>query len=89
MLIASSRHDRAAIEHREPVTFKGRRLRVAAAEDLVLYKPRAWREQDRIDIRRLLTGVSDLDRTYIESWLDPITEDTGEPVRERWLTATS
>lgn len=46
--------DRATI-----VSFSGTRIRVAQAEDLVVYKAIAWRDRDRADIERLLARHGD------------------------------
>ncbi|MEK7866287.1 MAG: nucleotidyl transferase AbiEii/AbiGii toxin family protein [Planctomycetota bacterium] len=77
-------HDRSAFDHSVKLEKWGHTFRVATPEDLVLYKLQAWRPQDRIDIQSLLSQVRDLDRTYIESWLDRIRESTNEPMWDRW-----
>lgn len=49
----------------KPVDFGGVTIRVATAEDLIIYKAVAWRDRDRADVERLLIrhGDSiDLDR---------------------------
>jgi hypothetical protein len=43
-----------ALERATVVDFGGVRIRVATAEDLVVYKAIAWRDRDRGDIERLL-----------------------------------
>jgi hypothetical protein len=57
--------EREAITRATPVDFGGVTLRVALAEDLIVYKAVAWRERDRTDIERLLVahpGEVDLGR---------------------------
>jgi hypothetical protein len=57
--------ERLALERAEPVDFGGVTIRVATAEDLIIYKAVAWRDRDRADVERLLIrhGDSiDLDR---------------------------
>jgi hypothetical protein len=57
--------ERVALERAEPVDFGGVTIRVATAEDLVIYKAVAWRDRDRADVERLLVrhGASiDVDR---------------------------
>jgi hypothetical protein len=46
--------ERDALDRATLVDFGGVRVRVAAPEDLVVYKAVAWRERDRADIERLL-----------------------------------
>lgn len=82
--LMSSAHDRAAFAQAWPVRYGDRIVMVARPEDLVLYKLQAWRGQDQLDIRAILDQVKDLDRKYIESWLDPISKGTGLPMRQRW-----
>lgn len=66
---------------------EGLPVAVASAEDLVLYKLLAWRLQDRADIHRLLCEVRDLGHPYVESWLDRLTEESGDDLRARWSEA--
>ena len=51
--------ERRALERAEPVDFGGVTIRVATAEDLVIYKAVAWRDRDRADVERLLTRHGD------------------------------
>lgn len=46
--------ERAALERATTEDFGGVRVRVAAPEDLIVYKAVAWRDRDRADIERLL-----------------------------------
>lgn len=85
--IASSAHDKSAFEHAAVVDFGGRSVRVASAEDLVLYKLKAWRPIDKADISSLLEQVKGVRMSYIESWLDRVAEETGSDVRARWKEA--
>ena len=53
--------EREALTRASEVDFGGVAIRVAAVEDLVIYKAVAWRDRDRADIERLLvrhgTGI--------------------------------
>lgn len=60
------------------------RLRIALPEDLILFKLQSWRRQDQADVERMLRQRTDLDRIYIESWLEDLEQQTGFPMRERW-----
>ncbi|MBI2923449.1 MAG: nucleotidyl transferase AbiEii/AbiGii toxin family protein [Planctomycetes bacterium] len=85
--ISRTPHDRAALAQAVPGEFGDRKVPVATPEDLVLYKLKAWRLQDRADIDRLLKEVRDLRRDYIESWLDSLSTETGSDLRARWAEA--
>ena len=52
--------ERRALDRAEPIDFGGVTIRVATAEDLVIYKAVAWRDRDRTDIERLLTRHGDM-----------------------------
>jgi uncharacterized nucleotidyltransferase DUF6036 len=57
--------EREALDRADEVSFRGVRVPIAQAEDLVIYKAVAWRDRDRADIVRLLRahrGEIDLDR---------------------------
>lgn len=82
--IASSAHDKSSFEHAARVDFGGRSVRVASAEDLILYKLKAWRPIDKVYIASLLEQVKAVRMAYIESWLDRVAEETGADIRDRW-----
>ena len=84
-----TRHDREALRRSHLFEAGDHRLRVAAPEDILLYKLRYWRRQDQADIERLLKERRDLDRGYILAWLDVIEDETGEPVSSRWREAAA
>lgn len=82
--VASSPHDRSAFEHAAVVDFGGMKVKVASAEDLVLYKLKAWRPLDQVDIRSLVDQVPNLSMAYIASWLDRTSDEVGADIRARW-----
>ncbi len=82
--LVTTPHDRAAFAQARPVEHRGRTVMVARPEDLILYKLKAWRGQDQLDIAQLLRSVRGLDREYVDSWLDAIAKRTGAPMRDRW-----
>jgi Nucleotidyl transferase of unknown function (DUF2204) len=74
--------ERDALDRATVVDFGGVRIRVAAPEDLVVYKAVAWRERDRADIERLLArhaGRIDLDR--VRSLVREFADALDEPER--------
>ena len=74
--------ERDAMDYATTVDFAGVRVRVARAEDLVVYKTVAWRDQDKADVERLLVlhGRSmDLDR--IRSLVRQFADALDEPER--------
>jgi len=85
--ISRTAHDRAAIAQAAQGEYGDRRVPVATPEDLILYKLKAWRLQDRADIDRLLRVLKDIRRSYVESWLDTLSTETGADLRARWAEA--
>jgi len=57
--LASLPFEATALARAEPLDIEGRRVPVALAEDLVIYKAVAWRDRDRADIERLLIAHGD------------------------------
>lgn len=85
--LVHSAHDRTAFAHAPRLNYRGQQIRMASAEDLVLYKLQAWRDHDQMDVRAILREVRKVDHDYVESWLDRITRESGAPMRERWTLA--
>lgn len=74
--------EREALERATPVDFGGVRVRVATAEDLVVFKAVAWRDRDRADIERLIVGhASTLDMARIRSLVGQFCEILEVPER--------
>lgn len=82
--ICTAEHDYAALERAETFVRGPYTLRIATAEDIVLYKLQSWRSQDQTDIKKIVAEYDPLDREYIDDWLDKIEVETGYPVVERW-----
>ncbi len=82
--IAVMAHDRSAFSNARPVDHRGRKVMVARPENLILYKLKAWRGQDQLDCIAVVRQVKDLDWDYIDSWLDTVAKDCGQPIRDRW-----
>jgi len=64
------------------IRFAGIEIPVATAEDLVIYKALAWRDQDRYDIERLIVlhgKTMDLER--IQSFVEQFAEILEDPQR--------
>lgn len=64
------------------IRFAGTEIPVATAEDLVIYKALAWRDQDRYDIERLIVlhgKTMDLER--IRSFVEQFAEILEDPQR--------
>lgn len=71
-----------ALQRAEPLDIEGRRVPVALAEDLVIYKAVAWRDRDRADIERLLIAHGDaMDLAYVRKMVAEFAELLGEPER--------
>lgn len=74
--------EKEALEKATPVRFAGIEIPVATAEDLVIYKALAWRDQDRSDIERLIVlhgKAMDLER--IRSFVEQFAEILDDPQR--------
>jgi hypothetical protein len=82
--LVATRHDRSAFAQAQVMVYGGQRVRIVRPEDLILYKLKAWRLRDQADIVDILTQVPNLDRGYVDSWLDAVGQDSGVPARDRW-----
>lgn len=70
VLISVLDYERQAVARAKTMKLAGMSLRVCTAEDLVIHKAVANRDQDWIDIRGILRRQSGkLDHGYIEKWL--------------------
>lgn len=74
--------EREALDRASEVDFGGVAIRVAAVEDLVVYKAVAWRERDRTDIERLLVrhGAS-IDLARVRAVVEEFAKALEEPQR--------
>jgi uncharacterized nucleotidyltransferase DUF6036 len=71
-----------ALKRAELIDIEGRRVPVALAEDLVIYKAVAWRDRDRADIERLLVTHGDaMDLAYVKKMIAEFAELLGESQR--------
>ena len=67
--------EEVALSRALPLELAGVALRVATAEDLIIYKAAAWRDRDRSDIERLLTlHWSSLDLERIRTLVEQISD---------------
>jgi predicted nucleotidyltransferase len=74
--------ERVALERAEPVDFGGVTIRVATAEDLVIYKAVAWRDRDRADVERLLVRHGrEMDLKRLRAAVRQFAEALEEPER--------
>ena len=82
--LSRSEHEQEAL--RRAKTFKAEdfELRIAAPEDLILFKLQYWRKQDQADIENMIQRRKDLDVKYVEARLRGVEIETGHPVQERW-----
>jgi predicted nucleotidyltransferase len=74
--------EREALGKATLIRFAGTEIPVATAEDLVIYKALAWRDQDRYDIERLIVlhgKTMDLER--IRSFVEQFAEILEDPQR--------
>lgn len=82
--LCRSGHEREAQARARTFKAGDHELRIAVPEDLILFKLQYWRKQDEADIERIIRLRKDLDLKYVETWLKPVEEETGSPMRSRW-----
>lgn len=71
LLIAGTDYQQEAIRRaREEVIDPATRVRVLTAEDVIVHKLIAGRAQDLADIEAVLASHVELDRAYIEQWVE-------------------
>lgn len=74
--------EREALDRAEVVSLAGHAVRVAQAEDLVLYKAVAWRPRDRSDIERLMVLHGDsIDLPRVRNLVSQFAAALDEPSR--------
>ena len=74
--------EREALEKATPVRFAGIEIPVATAEDLVIYKALAWRDQDRSDVERLIVlHGKTMDLGRVRSFVEQFAEILEDPQR--------
>jgi Nucleotidyltransferase of unknown function (DUF6036) len=74
--------EREALEKATPIQFSGIEIPVATAEDLVIYKALAWRDQDRSDIERLIVlHGKTMNLKRIQSFVEEFAEILEDPHR--------
>lgn len=80
MIVGESEFDLAAMERRASVRLGKRNIRVATAEDLILYKLVALRDRDIDDIRRIITRQRNrLETGYLRKWAATLGEALEKP----------
>lgn len=76
--------EQEALENATLLQFAGIEIPVATAEDLVIYKALAWRDQDRSDIERLLVlHGKDINLSRVKSMVESFAEILEDPSRKR------
>lgn len=72
------------MEHVVRFLHRGRNVMKPRAEDHILMNLHLWGAHYRSRILHLLAETADLDFAYLDSWLDPLARETGDPIRTRW-----
>ncbi len=71
-----------ALSHAREIDVEGLSLRVARAEDLIVYKAAAWRDRDRSDIERLLVlHLGEIDIMRVRGLVEEIGSALDDPNR--------
>ena len=69
LMLARDAYHREALARRRPVAIEGLTMHVASAEDLILLKLRAGRDQDYVDVTAIAVRQGPaLDVLYLRSW---------------------
>jgi hypothetical protein len=68
LIVSLTEFQSSLISRSIKISFLGSKLKIASPEDIVISKLLAWRSQDRVDLEKIVKGVSDLDFSYIEKW---------------------
>ncbi len=77
-----------AIAHANEIDFAGVSIRIARAEDLIVYKAAAWRDRDRSDIERLLVlYLDEIDLDRVRKLIGEIGTALDDPHRLRAFEA--
>jgi hypothetical protein len=86
--LASFSLDRAAVRRAQVIPLFGCPLRIAAPEDLIVYKLASWQAIDREDIQHILRRFEDsLDTAYLEEQIRLLSQEAGLPdLLERWIS---
>jgi predicted nucleotidyltransferase len=80
LLVSIFDYERKAIERAIPLTIEDVPVRVCTAEDFIIHKVVANREQDWIDVERvLIRQKSKLDQDYIKNWVKQFVEGLEAP----------
>lgn len=80
--------ERLALDRADLVDFGGVPVRVASAEDLIVYKAVAWRDRDRADIERLLARHGPrIDLPRVRTLIEEFAEALDDPGRLREFDA--
>lgn len=80
LMVSIFDYERQAIDRALPITVGGVSVRVCTAEDFIVHKVIANREQDWIDVERVvIRQKSKLDQRYILNWLKQFAEGLESP----------
>jgi predicted nucleotidyltransferase len=71
-------YERQAIERGKEITIQGQKVVFASAEDTIIHKMFAGRPRDLEDIRGITKYQPNLDRKYVEKWLNQFSKVSGK-----------
>lgn len=81
--IGNTPYHEAVMERARPLALAGLELKVASLEDLIILKLIAFRPIDRADCLHLLRLYPELDKAYLQSWVERL------DLESRWLEVVS
>src|SRR5215467_108228 len=69
LTLGDSPFDKSALARRCGVELFGRKVWIASAEDLLVYKLVSWRERDVLDVHAIVRRQKTLDAAYLKKWI--------------------
>jgi LPS sulfotransferase NodH len=69
LTLGDSPFDKSALARKCEVDLFGRKIWIASAEDLLIYKLVSWRDRDVVDVHAIVKRQKNLDAAYLRKWI--------------------
>jgi hypothetical protein len=69
LTLGDSPFDKSALARKKQVELFERKVWVASAEDLLVYKLVSWRDRDVMDVHAIVKRQKNLDTAYLKKWI--------------------
>jgi predicted nucleotidyltransferase len=83
-IFSYSAYEQQALDRVRFVPMGKARVRFAAPEDVIIHKVIAGRPRDLEDVKSILLKQSDVDRAYVQHWLEDYASVLGQPLLPRF-----